>query len=45
MARVPEMIKGYGHVKARHLQDARLQWAALTHDFRAASRRTDKLAA
>ena len=27
MARVPELIKGYGHVKARHLVEARTQWA------------------
>jgi indolepyruvate ferredoxin oxidoreductase len=26
VARVPELIKGYGHVKARHLVDARAQW-------------------
>ena len=28
-ARVPEQIRGYGHVKARHLAAARLQWDAL----------------
>ncbi|MBC7547267.1 MAG: hypothetical protein H7224_01290, partial [Polaromonas sp.] len=27
VARVPELIKGYGHIKARHLRDARAQWA------------------
>ena len=27
VARVPELIKGYGHVKARHLVEARMQWA------------------
>jgi indolepyruvate ferredoxin oxidoreductase len=27
IARVPELIKGYGHVKSRHLVDARAQWA------------------
>ncbi len=27
VARVPELIRGYGHVKARHLVDARAQWA------------------
>ena len=27
VARVPELIRGYGHVKARHLVDARVQWA------------------
>jgi indolepyruvate ferredoxin oxidoreductase len=29
MAAVPESIKGFGHVKARNLQAARTQWAAL----------------
>ncbi len=27
VARIPEMIKGYGHVKARNLRAARLEWA------------------
>jgi indolepyruvate ferredoxin oxidoreductase len=27
-ARIPEQIRGFGHVKARHLAAARLQWAA-----------------
>ena len=34
IARIPEMIKGYGHVKARHLATARPQWAALMTSFR-----------
>ena len=34
IARIPEMIKGYGHVKARHLAAARPQWAALMASFR-----------
>ena len=34
IARIPEMIKGYGHVKARHLATARPQWAALMSEFR-----------
>jgi indolepyruvate ferredoxin oxidoreductase len=34
IARIPEMIKGYGHVKARHLASARPQWAALMQTFR-----------
>ena len=34
IARIPELIKGYGHVKARHLQAARPQWAALMQAFR-----------
>ncbi len=29
IARVPEQIKGFGHVKARHLAAARLKWDAL----------------
>ena len=29
VAAVPESIKGFGHVKARNLQAARTQWAAL----------------
>ncbi|SFC30090.1 indolepyruvate ferredoxin oxidoreductase [Polaromonas sp. OV174] len=34
IARIPELIKGYGHVKARHLETARPQWAALMQSFR-----------
>jgi len=34
IARIPELIKGYGHVKARHLAAARPQWAALMQSFR-----------
>ncbi|MGH6640276.1 MAG: indolepyruvate ferredoxin oxidoreductase family protein, partial [Polaromonas sp.] len=34
IARIPELIKGYGHVKARHLATARPQWAALMASFR-----------
>ena len=37
IVRVPELIKGYGHVKARHLVDARAQWAARQAAFEAAS--------
>jgi indolepyruvate ferredoxin oxidoreductase len=29
IARIPEQIKGYGHVKERHLHAARQQWDAL----------------
>jgi indolepyruvate ferredoxin oxidoreductase len=29
IARIPELIKGYGHVKARHLATVRPKWAAL----------------
>ena len=33
-ARVPEQIRGFGHVKARHLAAARLQWAMLLERYR-----------
>ncbi|MBG6076812.1 indolepyruvate ferredoxin oxidoreductase family protein [Polaromonas sp. CG_9.11] len=33
IARIPELIKGYGHVKARHLAAARPQWTALMQAF------------
>ncbi|MES2363533.1 MAG: indolepyruvate ferredoxin oxidoreductase family protein [Pseudomonadota bacterium] len=45
IARIPELIKGYGHVKERKLKEARLQWAGLMHDFRSASREGEQLAA
>jgi indolepyruvate ferredoxin oxidoreductase len=32
-ARVPEQIRGFGHVKERHLQAARLQWDTLLQKF------------
>ena len=35
IARVPEMIRGYGHVKQRHLETARPKWDALMADWRA----------
>jgi indolepyruvate ferredoxin oxidoreductase len=34
IARIPELIKGYGHIKARHLAAARPQWDALLQLFR-----------
>jgi indolepyruvate ferredoxin oxidoreductase len=34
IARIPEKIKGYGHVKARHLQAARAQWEGLVQAWR-----------
>jgi indolepyruvate ferredoxin oxidoreductase len=34
IARIPEQIKGYGHVKARHLAAARPRWTALMQAFR-----------
>ena len=35
IARIPEQIRGFGHVKERHLQAARLSWADLMDRFRA----------
>jgi len=34
IARIPEGIRGYGHVKARHLASVRPQWAALMGQWR-----------
>ena len=39
IARIPEEIRGYGHVKDRHLAAARSKWAALMADWRAGGRR------
>jgi indolepyruvate ferredoxin oxidoreductase len=36
IARLPEDIRGYGHVKERHLKAARVKWAALMARWRAA---------
>jgi indolepyruvate ferredoxin oxidoreductase len=35
IARIPEEIRGFGHVKARHLAAARTKWAALMQRWRA----------
>jgi indolepyruvate ferredoxin oxidoreductase len=35
IARIPEGIRGYGHVKQRHLKEARSRWAALMIRWRA----------
>jgi indolepyruvate ferredoxin oxidoreductase len=35
LARVPEGIRGYGHVKAKHLVEARAMWAKLEGQWRA----------
>ena len=32
-ARLPEQIRGFGHVKARHLAAARSQWTVLLEQF------------
>ena len=37
IARIPEDIRGYGHVKARHVAAARPKWAALMAQWRAAT--------
>jgi indolepyruvate ferredoxin oxidoreductase len=34
LARVPEQIKGFGHVKARNMKAARLAWDGLLAQFR-----------
>ena len=34
IARLPEEIRGYGHVKARHLQAVRPKWQALMQRWR-----------
>jgi indolepyruvate ferredoxin oxidoreductase len=34
-AQVPEQIRGFGHVKARHLAAARLQWTERLARYRA----------
>jgi indolepyruvate ferredoxin oxidoreductase len=34
IARIPEEIRGYGHVKERHLKAARTKWAGLTARWR-----------
>ena len=36
LARIPDLIKGYGHVKLRHLVNARVLWAARVAAFDAA---------
>ena len=33
VARIPEQIKGFGHVKERNLKAARAQWKALMAQF------------
>jgi indolepyruvate ferredoxin oxidoreductase len=37
LARIPEQIKGFGHVKERHLKEARVRWVALLQSLRAGS--------
>ena len=45
IARIPEMIKGYGHVKERNVKAARLQWAGLEQRFSAPAPVGEKRAA
>ena len=33
IARIPELIKGYGHVKERNLKAARAKWTGLMDEF------------
>ncbi len=37
IARIPEGIRGYGHVKQRHLQAARAQWDELMQQWRSSA--------
>jgi indolepyruvate ferredoxin oxidoreductase len=43
-ARVPEQIRGYGHVKARNLHAARLQWKELLGRYSQGVAAVDKAA-
>jgi len=45
IARIPEDIRGYGHVKARHLAAARGKWDALMVRWRAPAKAADAVAA
>ena len=38
IARVPELVKGYGHVKSRNLAAARSKWEALMTEYRGQGR-------
>jgi indolepyruvate ferredoxin oxidoreductase len=40
IARIPEEIRGYGHVKARHVKAARVKWDALIATWRAGAQRS-----
>ena len=39
IARIPEEIRGFGHVKERHLKAARAKWDALMADWRSGTQR------
>jgi len=45
VARIPELIKGYGHVKARHVDLAQQQWAAAMATFRQTAAGRQQMAA
>ncbi|HEX4509147.1 MAG TPA: DUF6537 domain-containing protein, partial [Burkholderiaceae bacterium] len=34
LAALPDAIRGYGHVKERHLKAVRIQWEQLLHAWR-----------
>ena len=38
LASLPDEIRGYGHVKERHLKAARLKWEKLLFAWRAGSK-------
>jgi indolepyruvate ferredoxin oxidoreductase len=42
LASIPEHIRGFGPVKARHLADARLKWAGLLAQFRGETAAADR---
>jgi indolepyruvate ferredoxin oxidoreductase len=39
IARIPEQIKGFGHVKERNLAAARVQWTRLLDQWKSESSR------
>ena len=43
LARLPEQIRGFGHVKARHLVAVRSRWATLLSSYRTDSRANVKI--
>jgi len=43
-ARVPEQIRGFGHVKARHLSAARTQWKLLLNQYHSHAEQSQKAA-
>ncbi len=45
LASIPEKIRGFGHVKERHLEVAKKEEAALLADFRSGPKPEVKLAA